>query len=242
MINTRRVLTLAALMAAAWSAVAAPVTFSGLDNGAGPGGTFTNANAADAALVSAAGTGGSVVTFEGLTSGANPSGLDLGSGVKLTVVGNESGGVRTGDDHGSRLGFNTTAGGRHWLQMWPAFSSPTGATATFVFESAIQGLGFYLSDTQDTFPGDITLTYSDGTVQTLAVPKNNDSGGVAYFGFFDAGASILSVTIGTGATGGTRDIWGLDDLRVIPARVPEPGTLALLGAALLAGAAVRRRR
>lgn len=228
--------------AASLPASAAAVVFTGLDNGVGPGGAFVNANAADAALAASAGAG-SVITFEGLALGI-PAGLVLAPGVSVTLTGNEApnGGIRNTDDHAEVLGFNTTSGGSGWLQMWPGFSSAGGAVATFSFATGIEAFGMYMSDTQETFPGTITVTYDNGGVVVLNPTKNDNSGGVAYFGFHDAGASITSIAIGTGATAGTRDIWGIDDIRfVATSRVPVPATLLLAGVGLLALGACRRR-
>ena len=91
--------------------------------------------------------------------------------------------------------INTTAGGANWLQMFPAFESSTGASATFTFATGIQGFGFFMTDAQETFPGDITVTYTSGATEVLGVAENDDTGGVAYFGFYDPSASIESVTI-----------------------------------------------
>lgn len=55
-------------------------------------------------------------------------------------------------------------------------------------------------------------------------------GGVAFFGITDAGKSIVQVNLRELNLTGTRDIYGLDDIRF--ATVPEPGsaTLIVLGA------------
>ena len=74
--------------------------------------------------------------------------------------------------------------------------------------------------------------------------ETSTSGGVVFFGFADPGADIVSVAITTGATGNTRDIWGIDDVRfaAAPASVPEPGTLFLVDGAPLGLAQWARKR
>lgn len=234
---------LATVTLSASAALAGPITFSGVDNGVRPGGAFTNSNAADSALVAAAGSAGSVITFEGLPTGSNPYNLAVGAGVTLTVTGNPHGAISAQSNATFLHGFNTTAGGANWLQMFPAFESSTGASATFTFATGIQGFGFFMTDAQETFPGDITVTYTSGATEVLGVAENDDTGGVAYFGFYDPSASIESVTINGGGTAVTRDLWGLDDVRFITtASVPDGGTtLALLGCALAGVGALRRK-
>ncbi len=210
--------------------------YMGADNGVGPAGPFTNAAAAAAAFNAAlTGTVG-LIDWESGTL-ANPV-----AGVTVSTSGQDGGGLQNNNQHPSTLGFNTTAGGANWLQMWPAFNSPTGASVTFNFAGGTDAFGAYFTDTQSTFPGDIAVNFNDGSAQVLNFTKNDNTGGVVFFGFTDAGASIASVTVNTGATGATRDIWGIDDVRFHAVETPEPASMALLGAGMFGLGLARRRR
>jgi len=241
--NFKSAFCAATLAFAALTASATPVTFYGSDNGVGPGSPHPGSAAAESAFQAAAGLT-SLVNFEGLATSTNPTGLNLGHGATLTVTGNVSGGglVTSSLSPATTLGYNTTVGGSEFLQMLPDFNS-LGATATYNFASGIDAFGAYFTGTESSYPGAISVRFSDGTSQSLALTKTT-AGGVVFFGFTDAGADIVSVAISTGATSGTRDIWGMDDVRfaAAPAGVPEPGTLFLAGAALLALAQWSRKR
>ena len=168
--------------------------------------------------------------------------MNLGFGASLTVTGNAGGGL-TKTAGVTTLGYNTTAGGSEFLQMYPGFDSTTGATATFKFASAVDAFGAYFTGTETGCPGAISVRFNDGTSESLALTKNS-AGGVVFFGFADPGVDIVSIAINTGATSSSQDIWGIDDVRfaATPASVPEPGTLFLVGAALLALAQWGRKR
>jgi hypothetical protein len=81
-----------------------------------------------------------------------------------------------------------------------------------------------------------TITFSDGTSQSVAIPNPGFDGGTTFVGFTDAGKSIASITINV-----HNDIVGVDDVRYVTDPVPEPASLALLGGAL-AGLALTRRK
>jgi hypothetical protein len=81
-----------------------------------------------------------------------------------------------------------------------------------------------------------TITFSDGTSQSVDIPNPGFDGGTTFVGFTDAGKSIASITINV-----NNDIVGVDDVRYVTDPVSEPASLALLGGAL-AGLAVTRRR
>lgn len=225
------VITLATGIAGA--AQAAIVTFSGADNGAAachpP--ACVNSDAAAAVFDAAAGPHG-LITFEGLPLGPFGS-MTVAPGVTVTLTGAEPGfgGIQNTNQHaGTPLGFNTTLGGSEWLQAWPNFNSP-GETVTFTFATPVDAFGAYLTDTQVGFPGPITVTFNDGSFQSLPVMKNDDTGGALFFGFTDLGASISSISFNTGATGDTRDIWGIDDVRfaaVVPAPLIGHGVVVVL--------------
>jgi hypothetical protein len=216
-------------------------TFSGNDNGAVPGGPRPNSNNAHTAFLAGL-SSPPTITFEGLPTGLFTT-LAVAPGVTAALINNgtDGGGIQNTDQHTpTPLGFNTTVGGTEWLQVWPAFDDAGGETVTFTFSTPINAFGAYLTDPQSDFPGPITLTFNDGTAQTLSITKTDDTGGVLFFGFHDT-TSFTSISYHTGATGATRDIWGIDDVAFNA--VPEPGTigLALCGASLLIGAARRFR-
>ena len=125
--------------------------------------------------------------------------------------------------------------------IWPPFNSGANADATFSFASPIDSFGAYITGTETDLPGDITVNFTDGSIETLALTKTPDGGGVLYFGFTDAGASISSVTFTEGPTGSSRDIWGIDDV-TFGATVPEPGSILLFGTGLAGLAGVIRRK
>jgi hypothetical protein len=196
------------------------LTYYGADNGAGPGSADPD-TAAATALFTAAAPHTSLITFEGASL------PNVAPGVAVTLTGADGGGLVNTNQHSpTPLGFNTTPGGSEWLQIWPAFNSSTGETATFTFAKPIDAFGANFTDTQVDFPGPITLTFNDGTTLTETFNKNDDSGGVLFFGFTDFGKSISSISINTGATTSTRDIWGIDDVRF--QTVPEPATWAMI--------------
>jgi hypothetical protein len=119
-----------------------------------------------------------------------------------------------------------------------------GGYATFSFATPIDAFGVYLSGVQLYFYQD-TVTFSDGTSQTIDVPGLTDgTGSVDFVGFTDPGKSISSVTITAGADG-YGDYIGIDDVSYnLPGTVtPEPGSVVLMLTGCLAlGLLVWKRR
>ncbi len=93
-----------------------------------------------------------------------------------------------------------------------------------------------------------TLTLAIDGITVWAVTEANAS-------IYAAGYSTVGIAIGAYADGGTHAIrwdysdsagsvvnWSLDNVRLVGAEVPEPGSLALVGAAALGLVVARRRR
>ena len=225
-----------ALVLGAAPAHAALITFTGADDGAGSLAAAPNSVAAagnfDAAV--AAGTE-HTITFESSPLGLFSS-LAPASGVSLTgtnVNGNDQSIVNTTSNinitppcTNASCGYNTTSGGSNFLLLF-------GGTATFSFIGGTDAFGAYLSGVQNA--GE-TITFSDGTSQSVDIPNPGFDGGTAFVGFTDAGKTIASITINV-----NNDIVGVDDVRYVTDPVPELTSLALLGGAL-AGLALTRRR
>lgn len=215
--------------------------YYGADNGAGPADARPLSDAARSAFVSGTGAGGPI-TFEGLAVGFSAN-FTAAPGVNVTMTNLQAdacGGVCATDEHSPiPLGYNVTARGFQHLRVVPSFGDQAGGTVTFTFAIPIYAFGFYLTDTQENFPGPITVSFDDGGSVALGITKNGADGGALFWGYSNPGAAISSFSLNTGATGEIRDIWGIDD--VYYAQIPEPSTVFLLGAGL-AYLGWRRRR
>jgi hypothetical protein len=240
----RHTMVVALLLGAAAEGSAAPILFSGSDPGVGPGGARPNSNAAAASFDAAAGLLGSasLINFEGLAVG-NFASLLVAPGVTVTLsgtVGDTNAGITNVGDT-TALGYNTTTGGSQHLRFVPDFNILT-TTATFAFAQPIRAFGAFFTGV-GTAAGAVQLIFDDGSLQTLTVP-GSPTGGVGFFGFTDAGASIASVVVTETRSSDARDVFGIDDVRAVSAvsAVPEPASLTLVGIGLAALARRRYRR
>lgn len=213
------------------------IIYSGNDANVAPGGAHPNSNAAASAFDAAAGFH-SLITFEGLPIG-NFGSLLIAPGVTVTLTGtagDANAGITNAQDQ--TLGFNITTGGSEYLRVVPQFGGPD-VFVDFAFATPISAFGAYLTGTETSIDGTISINFTDGTVQVISIVKN-DVPGVQFVGFTDLGKSISSVTFIEAGPFGSRDIWGIDDVRYTP--IPEPGTLALLGSGIVGLASVLRRK
>lgn len=220
----------------------ADVVFTGADLGvlpsspSGPNSTLAAANFDTAAALLG---NVSIITFESAPVGSFTS-LTVAPGVTISGTdrnGNNQAISNTFDATFPSLdGYNTTLGGSQFAEM-------LGGSLVFTFSSPIQFFGAYLSGVQD-FVQD-TITFSDGSSQTIDVPEAGTSssvGELVFVGFTDAGKSISSVTIDAGTNG--FDAIGVDDVRYQSSAspVPEPSSVVLLLAVLMFGLRSLRKR
>jgi hypothetical protein len=235
------VLFLAIMGGAAGSGEGGIILYVGTDLGAGPTDPRPSSDAAAAAFdAAAAGIGPlSTINFEAAPLGSFSS-LAAAPGVTVTGVdrlGNDQTILNSPDDpvHPQNGGFNTTAGGSHYVNM-------VGGTLTFTFASPTQFFGAYLTGVQTSFFAD-NITFNDGASQTITVPgtgTTDTNGEIAFVGFTDVGKSISSITIHTGVPNDPAsafDVIGVDDVRF--QAIPEPSPLSLVLTAVVAGALFR---
>lgn len=212
----RKLLFSASFLALATQAHAGIVVYSGADNDVSSLAQMTNSVAAEGAFAAAV-PSASIITFET----ALPSSVTI-SGGSIT---------NTTSTCGALCGFNTTPSGQNFLELM-------GNTSTISFADPIDAFGAYITGLQtDSVPQE-TVTFNDGSSETIDVPTSTGGGG-AFVGFTDFGQDIASVTYDA-----TFDIVALDDIRYAStsAAVPEPITISLFGAGLAGAVAMRRRR
>ena len=109
-----------------------------------------------------------------------------------------------------------------------------GNGAAFDFSAPIDAFGAYFTGWQIATQT-LTLTYAGGATEVLDMGSGG-AGGTRFFGFIDAGASIVSISYDSAS-----DFVGFDDLRLRAVNVPEPAGIALFSAAFV-GFARRRCR
>ncbi len=234
-------------------ASASIITFTGEDIVSTTTSPHPNSAAAAASFATAAAAIGTVstITFESAPIGTFSS-LTAAPGVTLTGsdVNSNNQSIRNTSafPSGPTLdGFNTTSGGANFLEM-------QGGTVTFTFTNPTQFFGAYFSGIQSAVFFADTVTFSDGTSESISIPGVGTTGSIGaldFVGFTDVGKSITSITINAGIPGvpgaGFDDI-GIDDVSYMSASavttgtVPEPDSIALLltgGLGLAAG--IRRR-
>lgn len=232
-------------------ASASDITFVGQDNVATTTSAHPTSAAAAASFAAAAAGIGTVstITFESAPLGAFSS-LLAAPGVTITGsdVNSSNQTIRDTSDFPAAPtldGFNTTPVGANFLEM-------QGGTVTFTFTNPTQFFGAYFSGVQSAVFFADTITFSDGTSESISIPGVGTSGSIGaldFVGFTDPGKSITSITINAGIPGdpgaGFDDI-GVDDVSYESAAststVPEPDSIALMLTGCLGLAAGIRRR
>jgi hypothetical protein len=256
-------LAVAALATLATGSASAFATYSGFDVNnsdtlalANTPGSSGAENSFKTGLVGATAT----ENFEGIAAGSGaPLLLNFGAAVGTATLSGGSGTV-TQVAAGSTNGFGrySVPGGTKY------FDVAAGGTNGFLitFSQEIQALGFYGIDIGD-FDGTVVLDLMDDTntvVGTWTLPTAasrdangnviNANGSVVYFGVIagNTNEGFKSARFSTAGPGNgvTPDRFGFDSFTVgafgAPSPVPEPATLALIGAALLGFGLSRRRQ
>lgn len=233
-------------------ASASLITFVGQDNVATTTSAHPSSAAAAASFATAAATIGNVatITFESAPLGVFSS---LMAAPGVTVTGSNVNSANQSILNASNFptaptldGYNTTSGGTNFLEM-------QGGTVTFTFATPTQFFGAYFSGIQSAVFFADTVTFSDGTSESISIPGVGTSGSVGaldFVGFTDVGKSISSITINAGIPGdpgaGFDDI-GVDDVSYqsfasSSPTVPEPDSIVLMLTGCLGLTAGIRRR
>lgn len=215
---------------------AAVIIYSGMDVGASSGDPRPLSDAAaasyDAAAAALVGTT-TLVDFESAPVGPIGGSLVIAPGVSISSAEGTASIYDMPVGTPDRLyGFNTTAGGSN-------FAGLIGGSLTFTFAQGVQAFGAYITGVQ---LDSETLTFDDGSSQTIVLPNPGfGNGGAQFIGFTDAGKSIVSITY-TANANNVGDIVGVDDVRWVTSAVPEPSALSLIAVGLAAVAAGLRLR
>jgi len=238
--QSRTAVAAAALALAAgfvsFGAHAAPVSFFGLDATAGLGSNLLVQPNSDAARNSffANLTGVGTDTFESYALGVTaPLAMSFGTAGTATLTGT---GTLTGPppSGSNQYGIGNS---KYWFTNTGDF--------TINFSAPIAAFGLYGIDIESEMVLELTKS-GGGTVTVDPGVTTNNSGSIFYFGFFDTTNTYTSIRF-VNPTGGN-DFYAFDNMsigsreQVTAVPVPEPGTIALVGLALMGLAASRRRQ
>ena len=151
--------------------------------------------------------------------------------------------------------FNTTPlpAGSTRTRWWAAPAVAGTSGFSIEFDTAISAFGFYGTDIGD-FGGTLKLILTPSAVgaldETVVVTSTLAAdGALLFYGFASRDVAYKKITFVTTGSSVTDDYFGFDDfvvadrdqIRVANPTLPEPGSLALVGLALLGAAATRRR-
>ena len=246
------------MLGLAGSASAATQIFSGVDNGAVPGGSTPNSSAAQAAFLAAAALKGPVFTnyLDDEPIGDLPS-YHIAGGMQVEIFGwspqahfpgiPEWGIQNTSFNGNPSLPFSTTEGpgdqGK-WMGIPIQASRFTFDVPTYSFGFYVTGLDEYQSNSFNLYVDEAQFA----SLNPYPMPINV-GGGIMYYGIvFDT--PVHNVQVKRGIINAGIDYFGIDGIsfNVAPpvppvGGVPEPANWAMLIAGFgLTGAAMRRRR
>ena len=192
-----------------------------------------------------------VENFENQVVGPGPLTLVFGSGntvVNATLMGANGAVQFVGTPTDGR--FSVPGGNQFWVTTAPS----SGDTFNIAFSANVEAFGFFGIDIGD-FGGALSLELINaaGNMMGTSFPVNTSSGrsqdgSVLYFGIRAQSERewFRGIRFRLTNIGAQDDAFAFDSFTVVGAprpsgQIPEPGTLALIGLALLASSLVRRR-